>query len=128
MAEAYAKMLEGAGQVAGATKDLTKSYIDMRIDNTIGNDNYFHCVGNFNASRRGNIARETAKILGDTKELYDYYINQICKGLPQEKAYNDYLWDKKINQIGRQRAEDMLYLHHKDACNDFRVNGINEKY
>ena len=69
-----------------------------------------------------------ARILGDTKELYDYYANQIYKGLPQIRAYNDYLWDKGINQISRQRAKDMLYLNHKEACNDFRVNGINEKY
>lgn len=126
--EQIVKLLNGAGQAAGAAKDLTKSYIDMRKDNTIGNDDYFHCVGNFNAARRGDVGSETARVLGDTKEGVDYYINQYYKGLSQPAAYNDYLWDKGTNQISRQRAKSGVYSDYKDACNIFRVNGINEKY
>jgi hypothetical protein len=123
-----AKLNDGAGQMTGAVSDLSNAYFDMRKDNTIGNDDYFHCVGNFNAARRGNVGGKTAEVLGDAKEVKDYYYNQIVKGYSQPKAYKDYLWDTGINKISRQRAENDLYLNHKDACNIFRVRGINEKY
>lgn len=122
------KALDSAGQMSGAATSLAKSYFDMRSDNTIGNDDYFHCVGNFNAARQGDVGSKTAEVLGDTKEMKDYYHNQIVKGFSQPKAYRDYLWDKGINQISRQRAKNDLYLDHKDACDIFRVRGINEKY
>lgn len=80
------------------------------------------------ANKRTKIKRKTARVLGDTKEGVDYYINQYYKGLSQPAAYNDYLWDKGINQISRQRAKNGVYSDYKDACNVFRVNGINEKY
>jgi hypothetical protein len=124
----WVKLLEGASQTAGATKELTKSYFDMRADNTIGNDDYFHCVGNFNAARKGDVASKIAEIVGDTKEVYDYYENQYLKNMSQSNAYDDYINDKGINQIGRQRAKDVVYLNSKEGCNSFRVNGINEKY
>lgn len=122
------KALDGARQMSGATSSLVKSYFDMRDDNTIGNDDYFHCVGNFNATREGDIGEKTAEVLGDAKEVKDYYYNQIVKGFPEQKAYRDYLWDTGINKISRQRAKNDLYLNHRDACDIFRVRGINEKY
>ena len=115
-------------QITGAVGDLVKNYYDMRRDDTIGNDNYFHCKANFDATQRGEWGETTAKYLGDAKEKFDYYTNQRFKGLSQRQAYNDYLWDKGINQIGRQRAKDMLYPNAKEGCEIFRVKGINERY
>lgn|GEM_PF-562284 len=115
-------------QIYGAIKDMTKSYFDMKKDNTIGADDYFHCKANFEAANRGNYGAKTAEWLGDKKEDFDYYYNQLWKGLSQQEAEEDRLHDKRINKIARQRAKRRLYLDSKRACHPYRVRGINEKY
>ncbi len=44
------------------------------------------------------------------------------------EASIDRIHDRKVNQIGRQRAQSGLYSNSRDACESFRVRGINEKY
>ena len=122
------KLSDAFNQVKGAIKDLNRNYWDMRRDNTIGNDDYFHCKGNFEATQRGVYGEKTAELLGDVKENYDYYKNRLVKGLSVIDAYADYLHDKDVNLQGRQQAKSGLYNRAKDACIYKRVNGINEKY
>ena len=38
------------------------------------------------------------------------------------------LHDKSINADSRQLATDGVYSSSKEACDKYRVNGINEKY
>ena len=33
-----------------------------------------------------------------------------------------------VNKIGRQRAQSGLYSNSRDACESFRVKGINDDY
>jgi hypothetical protein len=113
-------------QMVGAIADMTQNYFDMKRDNTIGND-YFHCKANYEAADRGNIGRSIAQWIGNKKEDFDYYKNQF-RGLSPLEASIDRIHDRKVNQIGRQRAQSGLYSNSKDACNSFRVRGINEKY
>ena len=47
--------------------------------------------------------------------------------VPQE-ASRDKLHDRKVNEIGRQRAKSGVYTNLKDGCRSFRVKGINDKY
>lgn len=122
------ELLENSGQVSGAIYDMTKNYVNMRTDNTIGADDYFHCLANYEAASRGPTGEKTAKTVGDSKELFDYYLNQNLKGMPMDLAYKDYLHDKLVNEIGRQQAKSGLYLNSKDGCNLFRANGINDKF
>ena len=114
-------------QVLGAIKDMTQNYFDMKRDNTIGNDDYFHCKANYEAANRGNLGRSVARWLGNKKEDFDYYKNQL-RGLTPIEASFDRIHDRKVNEIGRQRAQSGLYSNSKEACNSFRVKGINEKY
>ena len=114
-------------QMVGAIADMTQNYFDMKRDNTIGNDDYFHCKANYEAADRGNIGRSIAQWIGNKKEDFDYYKNQF-RGLSPLEASIDRIHDRKVNQIGRQRAQSGLYSNSKDACNSFRVRGINEKY
>ena len=115
-------------QVMGAIYDMEKNYFDMKKDRTKKADDYFHCKANFDAARRGDYGYKTAKWLGDKKEDFDYYYNQIRKGLSPENALKDQIHDKTINQIGRQLAKNKLYSTSKEACQPYRVRGINEKY
>ena len=114
-------------QVIGAVSDMTRNYFDMRRDNTVGNDDYFHCKASYEAADRGNLGRTTAEWLGNKKEDFDYYKNQ-CKGLSPMDASIDRIHYRKVNNIGRQRAQSGLYSNSREACNSFRVDGINEKY
>ena len=114
-------------QISGALSDLYRNYQDMKIDNTIGNDDYFHCKANYDETQRGKWGEKTAKYIGDAKERFDYLKNRI-RGIPPFDAYVDYLHDKDINAQGRQQAKNSLYETSKTGCLYKRVRGINDKY
>lgn len=111
-----------------AISDLSRNYFDMKKDNTIGGDDYFHCKANYEATSRGITGEKIAKKLSDLKEDFDYYYNQAHKGLSKKQAQKDRIHDKSINKVGRQRAKSGIYGNSRDACKLFRVRGINEKY
>lgn len=115
-------------QIFGAISDMARNYFDMRKDNTIGADDYFHCKANYEAASRGPYGELTAKIVGDNKEAFDYIINRLYKGLDFSDAWSDYWHDKDVNKQGRQMARNPLYGNARDACDYQRVEGINEKY
>ena len=114
-------------QAVGAIKDMNRNYWDMKRDNTIGNDDYFHCKANYEAADRGDLGRSIAQWLGDKKEDFDYYKNQL-RGLSALEASLDRIHDRNVNKIGRQRAQSGLYSNSRDACESFRVKGINDDY
>lgn len=115
-------------QVLGAIKDMSRNYFDMKEDKTKKADDYFHCKANFEAANRGKYGAKTAQWLGDRKEDFDYYYNQLWKGLTPEQAEEDKLHDKMINKIARQRAKKRLYSNSREACQPYRVRGVNAKY
>ena len=114
-------------QAVGAIKDMNRNYWDMKRDNTIGNVDYFHCKANYEAADRGDLGRSIAQWLGDKKEDFDYYKNQL-RGLSALEASLDRIHDRNVNKIGRQRAQSGLYSNSRDACESFRVKGINDDY
>ena len=114
-------------QAVGAIKDMNRNYWDMKRDNTIGNDDYFHCKANYEAADRGDLGRSIAQWLGDKKEDFDYYKNQL-RGLSALEESLDRIHDRNVNKIGRQRAQSGLYSNSRDACESFRVKGINDDY
>lgn len=119
---------EALEQVFGAMKDLYYNYKDMKNDNTAKADDYFHCKANFEAAKRGEYGEKTAQILGNLKEVVDYFKNRMLRNLSPLEAYEDYLHDRDINLQGRQQAKSGLYKFSKDGCKYHRVRGINEKY
>lgn len=58
-----------------AVRDLNRNYWDMRKDNTVGADDYFHCKANYEATLRGSVGEKVATRLGNAKETFDYYYN-----------------------------------------------------
>lgn len=114
-------------QAVGAIKDMNRNYWDMKRDNTIGNDDCFHCKANYEAADRGDLGRSIAQWLGDKKEDFDYYKNQL-RGLSALEVSLDRIHDRNVNKIGRQRAQSGLYSNSRDACESFRVKGINDDY
>ena len=119
------KYLNGVGN---ALNVLQKNYFDMKRDNTIGSDNYFHCKANYEASKFGENAERISEIVSNSKEVADYFRNRLFKNMNYVDAYSDYLFDRHINERGRQLAKSSLYSSSKDACKHLRVRGINEKY
>ncbi len=115
-------------QIVGAAGDMVRNYIDMKRDNTIKGDDYFHCKANYEAAQRGKIGENIAEKLGNAKEEFDFWDNQFRKGLSPQEAFSDRIHDRTINQIGRQMAKSGLYKNSREACYPYRVNGINEKY
>lgn len=115
-------------QIAGTIRDMARNYFDMKKDNTIGADDYFHCKANYEAAQRGKYGALTAQILGDEKEAVDYFINRFYKELGYPEALADYWHDKDVNKQGRNLVKNPLYSTSKEACRYQRVNGINDKY
>ena len=104
-------------QVVGAVKDMIRNYVDMKQDNTIGADDYFHCKANYEAAQRGDYGAVTAQILGDEKEVVDYLKNRFYKGMPYSEALADYWHDKDVNNQGRAIVNNSLYS--KDKADPF---------
>ncbi len=65
---------------------------------------------------------------GDVKEIFDFPKNLI-RGLPLNKAISDFKHDMSVNHYGLYRGltaeegEDA-----QEACQRYRVNGINSRY
>ena len=115
-------------QIVGAVGDMVGNYVDMKRDNTVKGDDYFHCKANYEAAQRGAIGETVAEKLGNAKEDIDFWDNQLRKRLSYIDAYKDRIHDRTINQIGRQKAKSGLYKDSREACYPYRVKGINEKY
>ena len=88
---------------------MFRNYFDMRRDNTVGGDDYFHCKANYEAAQRGKYGKLTAKILGDEKEVFDYFKNRYYNGMSYSDALADYWHDKDVNFQARELADNSLY-------------------
>ncbi len=115
-------------QVLGGTMDMVRNYFDMKSDNTIGGDDYFHCKGNYEAAQRGMYGKLAAKVLGNEKEVFDYFKNRYYKGMSYPDALADYWHDRDVNFQARELVDNPFYSDSKEACRYQRVEGINEKY
>jgi RHS repeat-associated protein len=92
-----------------------KSFYDMRQDNTIGNDKYFHCVANCQSSRAAGTAAACA-VAGAREDSQD-----------MASWHNeDRLADEAANAWGRSGASGSGSC--QQQCADFIVNGINSEY
>ncbi len=80
-------------QVIGATSDFVEEYSEMRERNVIGNDHYHHANANSKATQRGEWGKKTAKVLSDTREVFDY----VVKG----DSRRDVREDQAANKHGR---------------------------
>ncbi len=117
-------------QSLGAARDLGENYINMVNANlksskdmsTQGttSDNYYHCLGNYNAASRGDYGAKTAEIIGNTREIADWGINWLFKDKPISQANADFKNDRAVNLDGRNMAQSGQYNSAWDACEKYR--------
>lgn len=110
-----------AQQILGATNDMVSEYYNMKNHGYKKLDDYHHCKANYNAASRGPWGYNTAKFLGDAKEQFDFYRNQIYKGLDNNQATIDRQHDLNVNAIGRLRGDSGLYDSAEEACAEYRL-------
>ena len=108
-------------QVVGAIRDMTTEYFNMKNHGYKYLDDYHHCKANYNAASRGPLGYNTAKYLGNAKETFDFYWNQLYKGKSRAEAIADKSHDLGVNAIGRLRGDSGLYNSAQDACADYRL-------
>ena len=118
------------GQILGATRDLGESYINMVNANLQSNqdmldtgttiDNYYHCIGNYDAASRGNFGAATAAAIGFGREAGDYIKNITSKDRSITEANKDFLNDLTVNSDGREMARSNKYTSALEACDKYR--------
>ena len=122
------KSLENFGdiyrEVGHTFKDMSKTYFQMKRNNIVGSDDYYHCKANYLASRRGAVATMAAKILGTAKEDFDYYKNIIYNGLTTEEALADKKHDLAVNAFGLRAGRQCPQSTPRRACGRFVVKGM----
>lgn len=100
---------------------MVSEYYNMKNHGYKKLDDYHHCKANYNAASRGPWGYNTAKFLGDAKEQFDFYRNQIYKGLDNNQATIDRQHDLNVNAIGRLRGDSGLYDSAEEACAEYRL-------
>ena len=120
-------------QIVGAASDLGENYINMVNANykstpemikqgkTI--DNYYHCIGNYDAAQRGTLGSATASAIGLGRELIDYPKNVLRKGKTFQQANDDFRNDMRVNADGRQMSQSGQYRSASEACDKYRPDG-----
>ena len=86
-------------------------------------DNYYHCVGNYDAAQRGALGSVTAGTIGLGRELIDYPKNVLLKGKTFQQANDDFRNDMAVNADGRQMAQSGQYRSAYEACDKYRPAG-----
>ena len=105
------------GPLTNALWDFWKNYSNMRKANTIGADQYFHCMANCQAAKEGPVGKGVAEIISEGRELFDEYI----KGDPRSACDKD----RAANRRGR---EGDLTKPCKQVCAPLRPRGLDPKY
>ena len=113
-----------ANEFGTALGNMTKTYFQMRRNNIIKSDDYYHCKANYLASRRGAVASLAAKIYGDVKENFDYYKNILYKDLSPEDAFIDKNHDLSVNKVGLRAGKLFPKSSARKVCGRFIVKGM----
>ena len=104
-------------QTVGAQNDFRQSYREMKIDNTIGNDKFFHCRANCDATKRGEFGEVVAEVLSDAREVY---------GDMKGDSAEDIEADQSANLAGREGAKSNPEQTCSATCSDFLVPGMGQ--
>lgn len=117
-------------QSLGAMRDLGENYINMVNANLKSSDemksagttidNYYHCIGNYDATKRGAFGRNMARMIGNVREDFDYLNNKLIKNKTEKDAYSDKINDLIINNNARYMAGNGLYNSAQEACEKYR--------
>mgnify|MGYP004597462669 CR=1 FL=1 len=101
-------------QVAGAVGDMVRNYIDMKRDNTIKGDDYFHCKANYEAAQRGKIGENIAEKLGNAKEEFDFWIINSEKDYHLRKLFLiEFMIEQSIRLVDKWQKVDYIKIQEK---------------
>lgn len=122
-------------QSLGAARDLGENYINMVNANlkssedmeTKGTttDNYYHCLGNYNAASRGYYGTRTAEVIGDVREIADWGMNKLFKNKSFSQSNADFKNDRNVNLDSRNMAKSGRYNSAWEACEKYRPSHYN---
>jgi hypothetical protein len=104
------------GQAAGAAYSLHSNYDAMREANWKGDDKYFHCKGNCEASQLGATADWTATHLANGREAYGQYVKHDPR--------SDELEDQSANRFGRAQGRAQPAGACNALCGRYRPVGL----
>jgi Serum amyloid A protein len=106
---------------AEGVKDFWKNYQEMKAQNVIGADRYYHCMANCEASQRGSGGQIAADIISSGREFVDRPKN-ITRGMTWADSTADCEGDMRANRIGQEAGTKGVRCY--DACNQFRPKGL----
>jgi RHS repeat-associated protein len=105
------------GPLTNALWDFWKNYSNMREADTIGADQYFHCMANCQAAKEGPVGYGVSVIISEGREYFDEYIKKDPISACEK--------DREANRHGR---EGDLKQPCKKTCESLRPRGLNPKY
>ena len=118
-----------------STDIMMKWYQNMKTDNTIGNDKYFHCMAHCEASSTGIGGVATSEVVGIGREVTDSFRpskwnTAINKTGSVGGAYDYMMQDSKsdldANRTGQNGASQGNSCY--SVCSIYVVPGINPRY
>ncbi len=119
---------EKVGQVVDATKRvaeyrsgsqaMARNYVQMRVENTKGNDKYFHCKGNCEATSVGPGGEQAALSISEFREeTVDRTLDKL-RGKTRVQSLADSAADKEANLFGRTIGRERDATRCAPACYD----------
>lgn len=110
-------MASGLAQAAGGFWDFVRNWWDTRRANTINGDQYFHCMANCEASRRGAGGGTMSVVMSDAREWFD---QNVKRDPPWASAQ-----DQACNLQGRSGARNIPC---SQVCANLRPPGLPPGY
>lgn len=107
------------GEIVGAATDFLTQYTNMRYgSNVVGQDKYFHCMANCQATQRGPVGRATARVISDAREAND----AARKGDGPEAVEAD----QRANRTGREGGATGQPC--RQVCEIHRPQGLSPRF
>ena len=108
--------------------DFSRNYLDMRNNNVINQDKYFHAKANCQGTQRGKIGEATSKLISDLRELSDFLIEITAKGYSIKDSLQNIKEDQEANKLGRKRGRENPNADCRDILDDVRPTSLPSKY
>jgi hypothetical protein len=106
-------------QLFGAVGAFIGNYLDMREANTIGADQYFHCMANCQAAQQGEYGEFFSEVFGDFREFVDQLTGDPASASQQ---------DQQSNLLGRQGGAANPTRPCELICIIVRPEGLDPEY
>ncbi|XP_073319944.1 uncharacterized protein [Pagrus major] len=86
--EANAQWYKFPGQAVQGSRDMWRAYRDMKKENVIGADKFFHARGNYDAAQRGAGGRFAARVISDGRAAYHWIKDRDLEEIARDQEAN----------------------------------------